>query len=411
MDSMNWFKVSTPKEFLFKLANYIEDSLRRYNMPSIIDGKDNIAQFLTTYRFWVSDQIIDLAGYSGITRISPQPPLPIDKVMNTTYYNYKFMSTDTFPTVTIRSTNIIPVGVRTSIETFNHTITPATITAKSFNVGISEPWIHTAEINQRAGLSIGYKFRFDCCRVDLRNYFQTTKIKEGIAINASFFNIFRNFAPIGFFKTKDLEIYSTIPSQYDYYYGIIGTDENDLLNIDNRKNVGKYIQVITSGPILVWDGQEIITQQRLREDRYNMQGHALHGAFIWQCRQPTPADNKEDRMFSDHVLNCDHPDVSGGHGQLFHASNPNPRTALLIRQDGTIMFVYVEGRDERGPGMDLAQLTQLCVHYGAHRAINLDGGRSSQFMWKKSGQQIIKQANPMYGQAYPVGSIIAYVKE
>nr|QBK87417.1 MAG: phosphodiester glycosidase [Marseillevirus LCMAC201] len=411
MDNMDWYRVSTPKEFLFKLADFIEYSLLAKSMPSINAGKDNIAQFLTTHRFWVSDQIIDLAGHSGITRISLQYPLPFDKVMNTMYYNYKFKSKDDFPTVTIRSTENIPTGVRTTIEPFNHTSTAATIAAGSFNVGIQEPWIHTAEINQRSGVSIGYKFRFDCCRVDLRNYFQTTRIKAGIAINASFFNIGKNFAPIGFFKTKDLEINSDIPSPYNLYYGIIGTDENDLLNIDIQENNGKYIQVITSGPLLVWNGNVIITEHKLNTERYIKPGDPLDGAFIWKCRKPTVADNKEDIMFIDNILNCDHSSVFGMPGLLFHASNPNPRTALLIRKDGTIMFIYVEGRDERGPGMDLAQLTQLCVHYGAYRAINLDGGRSSQFMWKKPGQQVITQANPMHGQAYPVGSIIAYVKE
>ena len=50
--------------------------------------------------------------------------------------------------------------------------------------------------------------------------------------------------------------------------------------------------------------------------------------------------------------------------------------------------------------------------------INLDGGRSSQMMWKKQGESLINQAGPSYdtGQAgvsstYPVGNILSYISE
>jgi exopolysaccharide biosynthesis protein len=60
--------------------------------------------------------------------------------------------------------------------------------------------------------------------------------------------------------------------------------------------------------------------------------------------------------------------------------------------------------------MDLSQLAQLCVHLGAASAINLDGGRSSQLMWKKPGEEVIYQPNPSTAQAYPIGTIISYTK-
>ena len=61
--------------------------------------------------------------------------------------------------------------------------------------------------------------------------------------------------------------------------------------------------------------------------------------------------------------------------------------------------------------MNLKQLAHYMWFLGSAYAINLDGGRSSQMMWKKPGESVINQAGTVSNQAYPIGSIISYVLE
>ena len=56
----------------------------------------------------------------------------------------------------------------------------------------------------------------------------------------------------------------------------------------------------------------------------------------------------------------------------------HPRTAVGVREDGTLLFVTVDGRrPEESVGMSLPELTDLMIELGAVSAINLDGGGST----------------------------------
>jgi hypothetical protein len=56
----------------------------------------------------------------------------------------------------------------------------------------------------------------------------------------------------------------------------------------------------------------------------------------------------------------------------------HPRTALGIREDGTILLVTVDGRQPRiSVGMTVAELGALMTRLGCRDAINLDGGGST----------------------------------
>ena len=58
-------------------------------------------------------------------------------------------------------------------------------------------------------------------------------------------------------------------------------------------------------------------------------------------------------------------------------NNQHPRTAMGIKQDGTLLLLTVDGRTERATGMSLAALAEYLVSLGAIHAINLDGGGST----------------------------------
>ncbi len=55
----------------------------------------------------------------------------------------------------------------------------------------------------------------------------------------------------------------------------------------------------------------------------------------------------------------------------------NPRTAIGVRPDGTIVIVGVEGGQARSVGMTLPELADFMVDRGVAQAMNLDGGGST----------------------------------
>ena len=63
--------------------------------------------------------------------------------------------------------------------------------------------------------------------------------------------------------------------------------------------------------------------------------------------------------------------------QVFYHSR-HPRTGVGVRDDGTLLFVTVDGRQSQtSVGMTLSEFTDLFIELGAVSAINLDGGGST----------------------------------
>ena len=60
----------------------------------------------------------------------------------------------------------------------------------------------------------------------------------------------------------------------------------------------------------------------------------------------------------------------------------NPRSAIGYFEPGHYCFVQVDGRIESSRGMTLEVLSQLFADLGCTAAYNLDGGKSSGFVWQ-----------------------------
>jgi len=54
-----------------------------------------------------------------------------------------------------------------------------------------------------------------------------------------------------------------------------------------------------------------------------------------------------------------------------------PRTAVGQRKDGIVLFVVIDGNSYGTSGVDMEELTNVFIRYGAYNAANLDGGGSS----------------------------------
>ena len=372
-----WKRMSTTEEMMVEILDLINKSLEPLLKPL---SPANILEYLNKNKFFISDQIIkpteDTIVYYGI---------PNKNQLDTTYYNYKNLPTDKFGPI-----NIIFHYPQNPILNIRNTYILENYTRP--NINADQQYIHIANINVNKGIEDGYKFHFDCCHLDIRNYLQNKEIKSGIAVNASFFSIKDNYSPIGYFRTSDFFSKNPIPEEYKLYYGIVGVNENGFLNIDTSDNYNKYNQVMTVGPILMKNGVVLITDKTLKTDKK------------LQCQQ---GQNSSDKILPNGIPNCNKINP----GELSHSSNPNPRTALGIRSDNTVILFHVEGRANRGAGMDMAQLAELCRSQGVVDAINLDGGRSSQVMWRKPAENVIIEAGPTIDAAYPVGSILSFIKK
>jgi exopolysaccharide biosynthesis protein len=247
-----------------------------------------------------------------------------------------------------------------------------------------------------------YKYHIECCKIDPKKYMKNPDIKAGIAINAGFFDITKDYMPVGVYKNSNIFVNNGYPAIFkDWYRGICITSDNKLI-ITDLEDMKNYENCFSSGPILIQHGASMITE------------NILSTTEIFKCRQPI-VEGQRNQDEIEGIRNCN----KMVPGELYHASNINPRSALIIDNNENVYFVQVEGRDSRGDGMDLSQLTQFCHSYirklgnGARvkHAINLDGGTSSEMVWKAEGDSNINIYNPEHKLTYHVGTILSYIKK
>lgn len=373
-DILSTQRVKTAQEMISVTADLFIQLQSRMNiqMPANVD---QLNAALRLYPVIITNKIIKLPG----ARIYPS--LPLKKQMNVRYNRYSLSDApaqSAFGPIIIRHVNSRAPFVRS----------PWNIT------GDEDPaiqMIHIARINPLSGGSDGYNFRFDCCRLDPRSFMQEPSIIGGIVINAGFFQIKGDFTPVGHFQTADYVSNTPLNPVYERFFRAIVKTEDGGLDIVPLEDAVKFSEFFTCGPILVEGGGKFTS------DLFDIKDN---GKYIFKCQDQNAVPRHAD------VPNCN----DGQPGDLSHAANLNPRTALAIQADGTVLFIYVEGRKKRGGGMDLVQLANMCVNLGAVKAVNLDGGQSSQFVWRQPGKNIIEMSNPDHMYSYPVGTLLSYVK-
>ena len=92
-------------------------------------------------------------------------------------------------------------------------------------------------------------------------------------------------------------------------------------------------------------------------------------------------------------------------GWLNHAFNLNPRAAFGIDNNGNILLVTVEGRNQRGNGCDLNILGKIMAAFGCVSAINLDGGGTADLLYKLPNSGCYIETNPVHRYKYPLMSL------
>ncbi len=93
-----------------------------------------------------------------------------------------------------------------------------------------------------------------------------------------------------------------------------------------------------------------------------------------------------------------------------HEKISHPRTAVGIRDDGSVVFFAVDGRVSASRGLKLSELSAVMAELGCVTAINLDGGGSTTVMVKASDNTNCVYINSPADTSYrAVGNAILFV--
>lgn len=153
------------------------------------------------------------------------------------------------------------------------------------------------------------------------------------AVNGSFFDMDKHF-PICYLRINGVNIGENTPGKDTvnrkyYQYGTLCLDSTSvlILKTDSSRRWEEalpYPNIMTAGPLLIYHD----TLQYMRNDR----------TFVTQRHN---------------------------------------RTAVGIREDGTILLVVADGRFKEAEGLSLTELQQILRWLGCRDALNLDGGGST----------------------------------
>ena len=105
--------------------------------------------------------------------------------------------------------------------------------------------------------------------------------------------------------------------------------------------------------------------------------------------------------------------VEDGEVQNVNNQELAPRTAVGFSRDGKTMYlVLVDGRQSSSRGMSLFEMGELMKEFGAHHALNIDGGGSSTLTARTPGEQQAEvKNNPSDGEERPVSNGIGIFTE
>ena len=153
------------------------------------------------------------------------------------------------------------------------------------------------------------------------------------AVNGSFFDMDQHF-PICYLRIDSVDIGENTPGKDTvnrkyYQYGTLCLNHDSVLILKTGSSRHweeglPYPDIMTAGPLLIWHD----TLQYMRDDR----------TFV---------------------------------------TNRHNRTAVGIREDGTVLLFVADGRAKESEGLSLTELQLLLRWLGCRDALNLDGGGSS----------------------------------
>jgi hypothetical protein len=284
--------------------------------------------------------------------------------------------------------------------------------------------VHVSEIKAGASKN-GFNFISECCGMTVSEMLEKRN-KYGVVVNGVFFDILKTNYPLGYYKDKNFDgMYKQIPEEYRSFYAVIAWSNKAKSNLfieplsflnEPEKLAKKYDFFGICGPLLIYDKWQFSEKDMFISD-YNIN--------IFQCVKPDhDTDHKilesgisikkcengklVDRETRKPYLNCNQIRP----GELSHGGNVNPRTAIAYNPvKKSIYFIVIEGRKLRGGGQDFIEMVKTIkkIDPGITRAVNLDGGMSSNMAFREVGKNYVNFVNPDKASPYLIGNVFGIV--
>ena len=179
----------------------------------------------------------------------------------------------------------------------------------------------------------GYTLRFAHEPRRTKTSEMALKHRAVAAINGSFFDMDKHF-PVCYLRIDSVDLGENTPGKdtinrkyYQYGTLCLSGDSVIILKTESARRWEEtlpYPDIMTAGPLLIWHD----TLQPMRDDR----------TFV---------------------------------------TNRHNRTAVGIREDGTVLLLVADGRHKQAEGLSLTELQQILRWLGCRDALNLDGGGST----------------------------------
>ncbi len=295
----------------------------------------------------------------------------------------------------------------------------------------SRSTVHVALIDMnalRAYKKENYTFNTSCCGSHPLDFLRE---ESGVVINGSFFDSRMEYVPIRSYSQlespRDSLKKRVFPQKgsvgYDSDFGLISIPRGGMtIRISNERGGGaNYFE---SAPILAYPGatrKDLVS--RFQDTQY--QG-GVGEVYKYKCDNVGPGKRvtKKGRQIfisdrkGSYAQNCGTIEP----GNLSHGMNPNPRSMLALIGDpqnpSYVALIVADGdrnvtiRDSKNEtGLTFEDLVDLAALLGAKKAINLDGGSSSNICWSFGGGPSGSTDQPVYCTSsfdhLPVGNLLA----
>ena len=143
---------------------------------------------------------------------------------------------------------------------------------------------------------------------------------------------------------------------------------------------GKVIAVSNKGNMTIEPGTVVVSAHGLA-NKYLLRGIAVGDEvnLVQELNVPTANESSIVVGGGPLILEAGKVNVRSKEEQIARdiAIGRAPRTAIGLKQDGTVLVLVVDGRSTNSKGLTLQELATYFLRLGARDAVNLDGGGSS----------------------------------
>ena len=240
-----------------------------------------------------------------------------------------------------------------------------------------------------------------------------TNERSGQEISPHHFNKLRTGSGGLYLLNDDFSTVSTRASGSGWYVLMKPVEEDEVLTVDTSIEM-EVIEMFTYGsPIAIREGEYILTA----DDRSGY-GHIYQSFSVGDRVTLTTECKDEDLQDAQWASGCGDILVEGkkitDSGDWdFKSDGRNPRTALGVKSDGTVILYAVDGRRSGySAGLTEMELAETMKDFGCKWAVNLDGGGSTAISIWVPGQETIEVQNrPSDGSPRKCASYLLLVSE